>query len=56
MKDHTVHAWGQDHESAYRQLSVGDIRDAYVLHSAGDKKNAYRHAVLCFGAVSSVWG
>jgi hypothetical protein len=48
--------WGHDHESAYRQLPVKDTNNAYVLHRVGQKKYIFRHAVLLFGAVSSVWG
>jgi len=51
-----VNVWGQDPESAYRQLPVRDVNNAYVLHRVGDLRLIFRHSVLLFGAVSSVWG
>ena len=49
------HVWGHDHEGAYRQLPLDDPSVAYVLLLTKDGPTLWRHNVLLFGAVASVW-
>lgn len=48
--------WGHDHDGAYRQCPLRDPNDAYVMLLGPDGPTIWRHRVLLFGAVSSVWG
>jgi hypothetical protein len=54
--DHDVHIWGHDHEGAYRQLPCRNPDHAYMIIMTEDGPTLWRHNVLLFGAVGSVWG
>ena len=49
------HLWGHDHEGAYRQLPLKVPQQAYVLMMTPRGPTLWRHNVLLFGAVASVW-
>ncbi|CAE7826193.1 kanC [Symbiodinium sp. CCMP2592] len=47
--------WGLDHESAYRQLPALDPSHTYVVLATPEGVTLWRHTVLMFGSVASVW-
>ena len=47
---------GHDHDGAYRQLPVQNPSHAYMLLLTPAGPTLWRHNVLLFGAVASVWG
>ncbi|CAE7380472.1 unnamed protein product [Symbiodinium natans] len=51
-----IATWGLDHESAYRQLPVLRPADTYVVLQTPRGPTLWRHRVLMFGSVASVWG
>ena len=51
-----IHLWGHDHEGAYRQLPCRQPEHAYMILWTEDGPTLWRHNVLLFGAVGSVWG
>ena len=51
----TPQVWGHDHEGAYRQLPLNLPAMAYVLLLTKAGPTLWRHNVLLFGAVASVW-
>ena len=56
QQDLSLQIWGHDHEGAYRQLPLRHPHQAYVLIQTKDGPELWRHNVLLFGAVASVWG
>ena len=54
--DAEIEIWGHDHDGAYRQLPLNDPSKAFVMLQTPDGITLWRHDVLLFGAVSSVWG
>ncbi len=53
LKD--LRLWGHDHEGAYRQLPLRHPDEAYLLLHTKRGPTLWRHNVLLFGAVGSVW-
>jgi hypothetical protein len=49
------HIWGHDHEGAYRQWPLSDPEMAYVVLLTPHGPCIFRHNVLLFGSMSSVW-
>ncbi|CAE7232002.1 DNMT3A [Symbiodinium sp. CCMP2456] len=47
--------WGLDHESAYRQLAAEDPDHTWVVLPTPHGITLWRHTVLMFGSVASVW-
>ncbi len=47
--------WVHDHEGAYRQLPLRDPDEAYFVLETDTGPTLWRHNVLLFGAVASVW-
>ena len=47
--------WGLDHESAYRQLPAPDPSHTWVVLPTPERNTLWRHTVLMFGSVASVW-
>ena len=47
--------WGLDHESAYRQLAAEDPDHTWVTLPTPHGITLWRHTVLMFGSVDSVW-
>ena len=50
-----LHAWGHDHDGAYRQLPLNHPSLAYVLLLTPDGPTLWLHHVLLFGSANSVW-
>ena len=47
--------WGHDHEGAYRQLPLRNPNEAFLILNTPAGPTLWRHNVLLFGAVGSVW-
>ena len=47
--------WGLDHESAYRQLPALEPNHTWVVLPTPEGVTLWRHTVLMFGSVASVW-
>ncbi|CAE7200466.1 unnamed protein product [Symbiodinium microadriaticum] len=47
--------WGLDHEAAYRQLAAEDPDHTWVILPTPHGITLWRHTVLMFGSVASVW-
>ena len=50
-----LHAWGHDHDGAYRQLALRRPADACMLLHTDFGPTLWCHTVLLFGSKGSVW-